>query len=160
MAPAHLFLLFCTTALFITALSLAAISDIKTHTVPNLAPLILLAAGVLNLITDGFSAYRLLSALLGAAISGFPLLIMALHRGSVGGGDVKLAASTGFALGWLMSYLSLMAALFVFVLYGCFIQPKKDEKKTPCLPFAPFYAAAACGAFVLSAILYFSSVHI
>lgn len=160
MTVARLLLFSCTVSLFFAGLLPAAYSDMKARTIPNFASLMLFAAGILHLLADGFSVQKLLSALLGAIIGGFPLLIMALCRSSVGGGDIKLAASAGFALGWLLSYLSLMAALFAFVIYGCFIKQKKDEKKALCLPFAPFYAAAACGAFVLSTFLYFSSVHI
>ena len=159
MATAHLFLLFCTAVLFIAALSMAAISDMKTRTVPNLAPLLLLAAGIFHLFAVSPTPHRLVSALLGTALGGFPLLMMALFRGTVGGGDVKLAASAGFVLGWLPSYLALMAALFAFVLYGFFIQPKKDEEKAPSLPFAPFYAAAAFGAFVLPILPHLSFIH-
>lgn len=160
MTTPHLFLFSCTASLFFAGLLPATYSDMKTRTVPNFTSLFLLAAGILHLFADGFSAQRLLSTLLGAVIGGLPLLIMALCRSSVGGGDIKLAASAGFVLGWLLSYLSLMTALFAFVLYGCFVQPKKDEEKALCLPFAPFYAAAACVAFIISSLLYFSSIHI
>ena len=160
MTVARLLLFSFTVSLFFAGLLPAAYSDMKTRTIPNFSSLFLFLAGILHLFADGFSVQRLLFALLGAAIGGLPLLIMALCRSSVGGGDLKLTASSGFALGWVLSYLSLMAALFAFVLYGCFIQPKKNETKAPCLPFAPFYAATACGAFVLSIFLYFSSVHI
>lgn len=149
MAPVHLFLLVCNATLFVSALLMAAISDIKIRTVPNLAPLLLLAAGIFHLLAAVPTTRGLVSALLGAALGGFPLLIMALFRGTIGGGDVKLAASAGFVLGWLPSYVTLMAALFAFVLYGCFIQPKKEGKKVSILPFAPFYSTAAFGAFVL-----------
>lgn len=84
------------------------------------------------------------------ALGGFPFLILALFKGTIGGGDVKLAGSAGFVLGGLLSYLTLMAALFAFVIFGCFIKPKKGRKEAPGLPFAPFYAAAALGAFALS----------
>lgn len=159
MAYAHLFLLLCTAVLFTAALSMAAISDLKTRTVPNLAPLLLLAAGILHLFATGPTIRGLVSALLGAAIGGFPLLIMALFRGTIGGGDVKLAASAGFVLGWFLSYLALMVALFAFVLYGWFAQPPKEGKKAPGLPFAPFYAAAAFGAFVLPVLPHLSFIH-
>lgn len=160
MTAAHLLLFSCTASLFFSGLLPAAYSDMKTRTISNSSSLFLFVAGILHLLADGFSVQRLLFALLGAAIGGLPLLIMALCRSSVGGGDVKLTASSGFALGWVLSYLSLMAALLAFALYGCFVQLKKDEKKALCLPFAPFYAATACGAFIVSALLYFSSVHI
>ena len=159
MATAHLFLLFCTAILFTSALAMAAISDLKTRTVPNLAALLLLAAGIFNLFAVGLTPRNLVSALLGAAIGGFPLLMIALFRGTIGGGDVKLAASAGFVLGWLLSYLALMAALFAFVLYGCFIQPKKEGKKASGLPFAPFYTAAAFSAFVLPVLPHLSYIH-
>lgn len=159
MAYAHLFLLLCTAVLFTAALSMAAISDMKTRTVPNLAPWLLLAAGIFHFFAVGPTTLSFVSALLGAAIGGFPLLIMALLRGTIGGGDVKLATSVGFVLGWLPSYLALMAALFAFVLYGCFIRPKKDEEKAPSLPFAPFYAIAAFGAFVLPILPHLSLIH-
>lgn len=139
-------------ALFIAALLLAAVSDVKTRRIPNAAPLLLLAAGLLNLFSGGPFAYRILSALLGLFLGGFPLLILAILRGTIGGGDVKLAASAGFVLGWLGSYLALMAALIAFVIFAAFYRAAKKEKK-PALPFAPFYAAAGIGAFVLPAIL-------
>lgn len=160
MTAAQLLLFSCVASLFFAGLLPAACSDMKTRTVPNFAPLLLFAAGIVNLFLGAFSIHQLVSALLGAAIGGIPLLIMALCRNSVGGGDVKLAASAGFVLGWLWSYLALMTALFAFVLYVCIIQSKKNEKKALCLPFAPFYAAAACGVFILSSLLYFLSGHI
>lgn len=153
----RLLLFFCVAALFLAALLWASVSDLKTRTIPNLVSLLLLAAGVLNLFTDGFSSQRLLSAFAGAAIGFIPLFVMALLKGTIGGGDVKLAASAGFALGWLPSYLTLMTALLMFVLFGCCTMPKKQDKEAPGLPFAPFYAAAALGAFVLPAFL---SLHI
>lgn len=145
----HLSLFICTAALFIAALLWATTSDLKTRTIPNLASLLLLAAGVLNLFFGGFTIHRLVSALLGIALGGFPLLILALFKGTIGGGDVKLAGSAGFVLGGLLSYLALMAALFAFVIFDCVIRPKKERKEAPGLPFAPFYAAAAFGAFAL-----------
>ena len=156
MTIAHLLLFF----LFFAGLITAIYSDMKTRTVPNLAPLLLFAAGIVNLFSEASSINQLVSALMGAAIGGLPLLIMALCRDSVGGGDVKLAASAGFVLGWLWSYLALMIALFAFVFYGCLSQPKKNKVKLPFLPFAPFYGAAACVAFVISSVLCFSTVHI
>ena len=136
--------------LFIAALLYAAISDAKTREIPNAAHLLLLIAGALNILARGLTAYDFISALLGLFLGSFPLLILALWRKTIGGGDVKLAASAGFVLGWLGSYLALMAALIAFVLFACLRRPKKEA---PALPFAPFYAAAGIGAFVLPFIL-------
>jgi leader peptidase (prepilin peptidase)/N-methyltransferase len=145
--------------LFIAALLIAAVSDAKTREIPNSAPLLLLIAGVLNILTGGPSLHGIVSALLGMFLGGFPLFILALWRKTIGGGDVKLAASAGFALGWLGSYLALIAALIGFVLFGLFHLPGKKEKDEALpLPFAPFYAAAGFGAFLFFAILRHSLV--
>lgn len=138
--------------LFIAALLFAAVFDVKTRRIPNTALLLLLAAGLLNLFSGGPFAYHIFSALLGLFFGGFPLLILAILRGTIGGGDVKLAASAGFVLGWLGSYLALMTALIAFVLFAAFYRPEKKGKET-ALPFAPFYAAAGIGALVLPVIL-------
>lgn len=140
--------------LFIVALLIAAVSDVKTRQIPNVAPLLLLTAGLLNLFSGGPNLHGILSALLGLFLGGFPLLILAIFRGTIGGGDVKLAASAGFVLGWLGSYLALMTALTVFVLFAAIYRPIKKEKKAVlALPFAPFYAVAGISAFILPAIM-------
>lgn len=149
----HTALFLTSFVIFTAALVLAAVRDAKTRQIPNLVPILLLAAGIVNLFAFGPPLYRLPSALIGSFLGGFPLLILALFRGTVGGGDVKLTAGAGFSLGWLSSYLALMAALIAFVLYGCFRRPKDKKEKAPVLPFAPFYAAAGIGAFVLPVIL-------
>lgn len=149
----HTMLFLSSFVLFAAALVLAAVRDAKTRQIPNLVSVLLLAAGIVSLFASGPPLHRLPSALAGAFLGGFPLLILAVFRGAVGGGDVKLTASSGFALGWLSSYLALMTSLIVFVLYGCFRRPKVGKEKAPVLPFAPFYAAAGIGAFVLPVIL-------
>lgn len=147
----------CNIALFLTGLLFAAVSDAKSREIPNAAPLLLLAAGLLKLaLTPYISA--LLSALLGAFLGGFPLLILALFCHSIGGGDVKLAASAGFALGWLGSYLALLAGLVGFVLYGgmkCSGKKHKtpNETENPAFPFAPAYAAGCVAVLVFSCVI-------
>ena len=140
------FLLSCgSLALFIAALLFAAVSDIKTRQIPNAAPLILFASGLLNFLLGGPFLYHILSSLFGLFLGGFPLLILALWRKGVGGGDVKLAACAGFSLGGLGSYLAMIAALIGFVLLGYFLPGKKKRDLSKPLPFAPFYAAAGIG---------------
>jgi leader peptidase (prepilin peptidase)/N-methyltransferase len=133
--------------LFVAALLIAAVSDAKTREIPNAAPLLLLIGGVLNILAGGPLLRGIVSALLGLILGGFPLFILALVRKTIGGGDVKLAASAGFVLGWLGSYLTLMVALIGFVLFGLFHLPGKRENDTAQpLPFAPFYAG---GCFII-----------
>ena len=119
-----------------SALLYAAHADAKTMEIPNRVHPLLLAAGVLRLAAAGFAAPSLISAAVGLLLGGLPLLILALFR-SVGGGDIKLVASAGFALGWWASYLSLMLGLTVFIVRR---RPKDNSRLAP---FAPCYAAAA-----------------
>ncbi|MFT8888090.1 MAG: A24 family peptidase [Ethanoligenens sp.] len=150
------FLLFCDLALFVAGMLIAAVSDAKSREIPNAAPLLLFAAGALKLAL-ALSVPALLSALLGAFLGGFPLLILALFSHSIGGGDVKLAASAGLALGWLGSYLALLVGLIGFVLYGsvkCIGKHGAPEKAgNPALPFAPAYAVGCAAVLIFSYVL-------
>lgn len=150
------FLLFCDLALFVAGMLIAAVGDAKHREIPNAAPLLLLAAGVLKLVLVP-DVTNIVSALLGAFLGGFPLLMLALFSRSIGGGDVKLAASAGLALGWLGSYLALLFGLIGFVLYGgmkCAGKHKAPEKtENPAFPFAPAYAVGCAVVLIFSCVL-------
>lgn len=143
-------------ALFLAGLLLAAVKDAKRREIPNAAPLLLLAAGLLKLAMVP-SVPGIVSALLGVFLGGFPMLILALFSHSIGGGDVKLAGSAGLVLGWLGSYLALLIGLIGFVLYGgvkCAGKRKGPEKTANlAFPFAPAYAVGCVAVLVLSCIL-------
>ena len=150
------FLLLCELALFLAGLLIAAVSDAKSREIPNVAPLLLLAAGGLKLALTP-TASALLSALFGAFLGGFPLLMLALFNHSIGGGDVKLAASAGLVLGWLGSYLALLTGLAGFMLYGGlkYIGKRKvpEEMGNPALPFAPAYTVGCAAVIILFCVL-------
>lgn len=143
-------------ALFLAGLLFAAVTDAKHREIPNAAPLLLFAAGILKLALAP-SAPGIVSALLGAFLGGFPLLMLALFSRSIGGGDVKLAGSAGLALGWLGSYLALLVGLVGFVLYGGMKCAGKHraprETANPAFPFAPAYAVGCVAVLVVSCIL-------
>jgi leader peptidase (prepilin peptidase)/N-methyltransferase len=149
----HFFLPCGSLTLFVAALLVAAVSDAKTRLIPNVVPFLLLVTGALDLLARALTVQSIVSALLGMFLGGFPLFILAIFRGTIGGGDVKLAATAGFALGWLGSYVALMAALIGFVLFGLFHLPGKKAKENDVallMPFAPFYAVAGIGVCLLS----------
>ena len=146
------FLLLCELALFLAGLLIAAVSDAKSREIPNAAPLLLLAAGGLTLALTP-TASALLSALFGAFLGGFPLLMLALFNHSIGGGDVKLAASAGLALGWLGSYIALLVGLAGFMLYGGLKRKAPEKTENPAFPFAPAYAVGCAAVLVLSCLI-------
>ena len=119
-------------ALLCCLLILAGAADIATHEIPDAFHLLIAMVGLI-----GFQP--------GAALCGFllvpmPFLAAALKTGKIGGGDVKLMAASGFALGvsrgfWMMFWGLLMALLWnssmrqgraslplaPFLAFGCFV---------------------------------------
>ena len=76
------------------------------------------------------------------SIEGFFLLwfIAILSKGGMGGGDIKLYAVIGLALGWKLTLLSLFVSSFIGTIYGIYerIRGKLDKKQG--IPFGPFIA--------------------
>lgn len=95
----------------------------------------------------GFLLVRLLSGQevlspLGAGLfgGGILLAISLLSRGGVGGGDMKMAAAAGLALGWPKVATGLGLAVLSGGLWASFLlMTGKVDRKTP-LPFAPHLA--------------------
>jgi len=85
------------------------------------------------------------SLLLGSAVvgGGFFALQYAISRGRwVGGGDIRIGALMGVALGWPLTLVALMLAYFSGALVGVIlIAVKKKGLKSP-LPFGVFLAPA------------------
>ena len=115
-------------------LILAGAADIATHEIPDAFHLLIAMAGLIG--------FQPIPALLGFLLVPLPFLIAALKTGKIGGGDVKLMAASGFALGvsggfWMMFWGLLMALLWNASM-------RKGRKDTSLgkssLPLAPFLA--------------------
>ena len=92
----------------IVGLAAIVVLDLTARIIPNVVTLPMLAYALLLAATD--ATIPLLPALLGAVIgAGLPLIVAIMRRGAIGGGDVKLMAMLGAALGW-------KDALYVFAL--------------------------------------------
>lgn len=96
-------------ALLCYLLILAGAADIATHEIPDAFHLLIAMAGLIG--------FQPVSALAGFLVVPLPFLAAALKTGKIGGGDVKLMAASGFALGvsggfWMMFWGLLMALLW------------------------------------------------
>ena len=84
--------------------------------------------------------------------SGFYLLLFLIRPSGMGLGDVKLAASTGAALGWL-GWTALVAGTFLtFVLaavYGLALLLLRRADRTSQLPLGPSIVAATLAAILI-----------
>jgi leader peptidase (prepilin peptidase) / N-methyltransferase len=93
-------------------------------------------------------------SLLGAAI-GFSLLLIIsiISKGGMGGGDIKLYAVIGFALGTKLMLLSFFIATFIGAIFGIVgIALRLLERKKP-VPFGPFIAIGTLLAYFYGSII-------
>lgn len=121
--------------LFFLALSLAAVSDMKSRNIPDWMPCVVAAAG---LIPPGHPSIAGLSACL-------PLFIAGITIGGIGGGDIKLTAACGVVLGFIKTFTGLLAALCLLLVWHgiCRIAGKIRKKETEigkgqAYPLVPF----------------------
>jgi leader peptidase (prepilin peptidase)/N-methyltransferase len=83
----------------LTALSLIIVLDLRTKFIPDLITLPGILYGLIDAALFGNSSPA--GAALGAlAAGGIVLLVAVISQGAVGGGDIKLMALLGAALGW------------------------------------------------------------
>ena len=83
--------------------------------------------------------------LLGAACS-LPLLALALLTGGLGGGDIKLTAVCGLALGWQLTAVGLFCGIICGGLQAVYLIRQKKAGRKTAFPFGP----ALCLGFALS----------
>lgn len=118
-------------AIFIMLLIYAAMIDVKTRTIPDHIPMLIILIGLIDM--------EPISALLGLMLVPLPYFIMALLKeNSIGGGDIKLMGACGFYLGlqvgYVASVLGLMLALIIHLAYSV-IGNKKVTKNIPLGPY-------------------------
>ena len=109
-------------------LIVAGAIDLATYEIPDCLHVFIAMAGLIH--------FQPLPAILGFLLVPLPFLIAALKTEKIGGGDVKLMAASGFALGvtggiWMMIW-GLAAALLWNRAY------RRGQKSLPLAPFLAF----------------------
>ena len=94
-------------AFFFSALSLAAVMDIRTRTIPDWLVVLVALTSVLPPGTPNFLG----------VLAGLPLLLAGITIGGIGGGDVKLMGVCGLVLGASQALTGLFLALCLLVLW-------------------------------------------
>lgn len=123
-------------AIFIMLLIYAAMIDLKTRTIPDHIPMLIILIGLIDM--------EPVSAVLGLMLVPLPYFIMALLKeNSIGGGDIKLMGACGFYLGiqagYVASVLGLMLAIIIHFAYSVI----GNKKVTRNIPLGP-YLGAGC----------------
>lgn len=125
-------------------LILISIADIKTYRIPDRYIIIgSIWAIVFNVIGRGIGIIEgLYGAIVGAAvilaISYFSLWIF--KKPGMGGGDVKLMAMTGLFIGWRLTLLSILLAIYIAGLTSIILLIVKKIDRDDYLPFGPYLA--------------------
>ena len=112
-------------------LMVAGVFDLMTYEIPDYLHLLIAMAGLIH--------FQPLPALLGFLIVPLPFLIAALKTERIGGGDVKLMAASGFAIGvtggiWMMIW----GLLFALLWNRAFCREQKSLTLAPFLAFGAF----------------------
>lgn len=125
-------------ALLITILLvISVLTDIRKQLILDVVTLPMLGLVVISRLfigTESFWHYLL------GGIVGFSLLLLLaiVSKGGMGGGDIKLYAAIGVALGPLLTVMSLVLASFVGAITGLFLMMTGKLKRGQPLAFGPF----------------------
>ena len=121
--------------LFFTALSLAAVSDMKCRSIPNWMTCLV---ALVSLIPPGHPGIAGLLVCL-------PLFIAGITAGGIGGGDIKLTAACGLVLGFDRAFTGLSFALCLLVVWhvmrtaaGKIRRKETENGRGQAYPLVPF----------------------
>lgn len=136
----------CVAAVMFGLLTVSLI-DIDTLEIPNgLIIFLLIPAVCLTFLKDGTSV---LDHIIGAVCVSVPLLLLALIiPGSFGGGDIKLMAVCGLAMGWKLTLFSLFVALLLGGGYAIYLLSAKKGTGKKQFAFGPSLSAGIAAAFL------------
>lgn len=137
-------------AVYIGSLVWASVSDVKTGKIPLLSCILPLITATISIITKQISIW--------AALAGFliiPLILLLTtcfgKRDFICGGDIKLIAGAGAAIGVTLSCVSLMIACIASLIVEQGIKKKKKDEPTK---FGPYIALGYTLMLLLTQILY------
>jgi prepilin signal peptidase PulO-like enzyme (type II secretory pathway) len=127
--------------------ALAGIVDLERRMIPNWLTVPGLAW---VLAASPFLGWpRVADALLGILLCGGIMLLLAvISRGAIGGGDVKLVAVIGAALGWRWGFGVLAFAQLCAAIVAAFLLIGRRKSLQDALPFGPYLAVFALLAMV------------
>lgn len=108
-------------------LLLAGACDAATYEIPDFLSLLIAMVGL--------AGFQILPALLGFILVPLPFLIAAVKTDRIGGGDVKLMAASGFALGVTGGIWMMIWGLSMGLSWNAAFRHNK-----PSIPLAPFLA--------------------
>ncbi len=136
----HLFFLIPMDGIFTFMLFWCTLSDLQKREIPNAVIILMLALGLLHMLFSILLGTSWVEYPLGALLAA--LLLIAWHKGSIGGGDVKLLSAIGLYLGLPRMLLAVcgMAVACIFTLLWSLL---RNRSLKTAIPLAPVLSAGA-----------------
>lgn len=121
--------------------------DFKYYEIPNEYNLALLIIGAIFLLLN---LHNWSSVLFGGVIGfGLFFLLMVITRGSIGGGDVKLAGNLGLFLGMFLVWKFISFSFIFGAIVSFILLVLKKKKKNDKIAFGPYMVMAFIAVFLL-----------
>ena len=136
----------CLIAMILTSvLIVISFIDIDTMIIYDRFHFMILALGLIQI---QINHTTIESSLIGMVIISIPYLILAITTQSIGGGDVKLTASSGFLLNPKNTVLAFILSTLIGGIYGILLIVFKNAKHQDAIPFGPFLCIGIFTAFL------------
>ena len=105
--------------IIVSALFIAAVSDVKKAMVNNIIPSVIAAAGIALTVAEYIKVQRISIILIaaGGAMTGFLFTAVPALKGGLGGADVKLTAALGPGLGISGTLYFMMLTFFCALIF-------------------------------------------
>lgn len=132
--------------LFMITLVIAGAVDAATNKIHNLFPLLIAALAIARLVCDPSA---LPSRVIGCFLLSVPMLLLALGKGGLGGGDIKLTAACGLFLGADALLRGALIAGLLALIVHLFLQHTKKAGSQDVFAFGPYLAIG----FIFSSLL-------
>ncbi len=135
-------ILFIKYAILSSMLLVITFIDYKYQIIPDGINLFGIICGVIFNIIYNFKG-NLLNGAIGLVIGGgIFLLIFAVTKGAMGGGDVKLMGVLGFFVGWKYILLIMVSSFIIGAIISIVLLIFKIKSRKDYIPFGPFIAMA------------------
>lgn len=121
----------------------SAIIDVKTKTIPNIIPIVVVCLRTIIFIYEIIYTTTALSYLISSLIGCFLCAVMLIiankiSKGGIGGGDIKLLSSMGLMCGIYVVFSTLLLSLIACILISVVLILLKKKNSKDHLPFGPF----------------------
>lgn len=131
---------FLTTLAFLGILIAVSFQDIETRKILDRYWCAIVFLTIVSMIT--IPEIEMTSRLIGAGCVSIPMFVLTfIVPGFFGGGDMKLMAACGLFLGWKVTLVSTVLAIFAGGAYGIFLLVIKKAERKMQFAFGPFLCA-------------------